>query len=185
MAKEDHPSVTPDEVFAAMVMASGFASTPGSSSSHSHSHSHSHDHDKAMEMEMSTSSYEDEDDDDDEHDEMAHMQRLRIQASSRISSAASTPMMMDPSYYASVSSIGLGMEGATVLDKAASRLAAIERYRLKKANRSFKKKIRYESRRALASSRARVGGRFVKRSSDADEVSGAGKRISDVATNMV
>jgi len=44
-----------------------------------------------------------------------------------------------------------------------SRRLALQRYKEKRAVRSFKKKIRYQSRKCLAESRPRVGGRFVKR----------------------
>jgi len=42
------------------------------------------------------------------------------------------------------------------------RQAAVARYLLKKKMRSFKKKVRYESRKRLAESRPRVRGQFVK-----------------------
>jgi pseudo-response regulator 7 len=45
---------------------------------------------------------------------------------------------------------------------AANRKAALEKLREKKKLRSFKKKVRYESRRRLAESRPRVRGQFVK-----------------------
>ena len=45
---------------------------------------------------------------------------------------------------------------------AANRKAALERLREKKKLRSFRKKVRYESRRLLAESRPRVRGQFVK-----------------------
>jgi len=53
---------------------------------------------------------------------------------------------------------------STTTGSNAARAAAIARYRLKKASRSFTKKIRYQSRKVLATNRARVGGRFVKAS---------------------
>ena len=45
---------------------------------------------------------------------------------------------------------------------AANRRAALERLREKKKLRSFRKKVRYESRRLLAESRPRIRGQFVK-----------------------
>ena len=45
---------------------------------------------------------------------------------------------------------------------AANRKAALEKLREKKKLRSFRKKVRYESRRRLAESRPRVRGQFVK-----------------------
>lgn len=44
------------------------------------------------------------------------------------------------------------------------RLEALQRFRNKRANRSFTKKVRYECRKQLADSRPRVKGRFVKKS---------------------
>ncbi|KAJ8907073.1 hypothetical protein NDN08_003555 [Rhodosorus marinus] len=43
-----------------------------------------------------------------------------------------------------------------------NRQEALERYRRKKANRCFKKKIRYQCRKRIASDRPRVGGRFAR-----------------------
>jgi len=43
---------------------------------------------------------------------------------------------------------------------------ALLRYRRKKANRCFRKKIRYECRRKIASERPRVGGRFARPGDD-------------------
>lgn len=43
------------------------------------------------------------------------------------------------------------------------RRAALQRFRNKRANRSFAKKVRYECRKQLADSRPRVKGRFVKK----------------------
>lgn len=48
--------------------------------------------------------------------------------------------------------------------KRRNRHAALVRFRAKKANRSFRKKVRYECRKQLADSRPRVKGRFVGRS---------------------
>uniref|UniRef100_A0A7S1T940 CCT domain-containing protein n=1 Tax=Compsopogon caeruleus TaxID=31354 RepID=A0A7S1T940_9RHOD len=45
-----------------------------------------------------------------------------------------------------------------------ARAEAIKRFRLKRAARCFKKKIRYECRKKIAASRPRVGGRFAKKS---------------------
>ena len=45
---------------------------------------------------------------------------------------------------------------------AANRKAALEKLREKKKLRSFRKRVRYESRRRLAESRPRVRGQFVK-----------------------
>eukprot|EP00179_Madagascaria_erythrocladioides_P005404 CAMPEP_0198317222 /NCGR_PEP_ID=MMETSP1450-20131203/6776_1 /TAXON_ID=753684 ORGANISM="Madagascaria erythrocladiodes, Strain CCMP3234" /NCGR_SAMPLE_ID=MMETSP1450 /ASSEMBLY_ACC=CAM_ASM_001115 /LENGTH=222 /DNA_ID=CAMNT_0044020411 /DNA_START=124 /DNA_END=792 /DNA_ORIENTATION=- len=42
------------------------------------------------------------------------------------------------------------------------RRQAVERYKMKRAARSFSKRVRYESRRHMASKRPRVKGRFVK-----------------------
>lgn len=50
------------------------------------------------------------------------------------------------------------------------RKAALERFRTKRANRSFRKKVRYHCRKQLADSRPRVKGRFVGR-----KVSGGGR----------
>ena len=50
---------------------------------------------------------------------------------------------------------------------AANRKAALEKLREKKKLRSFRKKVRYESRRLLAESRPRVRGQFVKAGSEA------------------
>jgi CCT motif len=47
-------------------------------------------------------------------------------------------------------------------DGEAHRKAAVERFRLKRKERSFHKKVRYESRKRLAESRPRVKGQFVK-----------------------
>lgn len=44
------------------------------------------------------------------------------------------------------------------------RMEALARFRSKRANRSFAKKVRYECRKQLADSRPRVKGRFVKKS---------------------
>jgi len=69
------------------------------------------------------------------------------------SSAASSPAFTDPT----LTCLHRERYGSSLV-----RAAAIERYMRKKANRTFKKKIRYESRKVLASNRARVGGRFIK-----------------------
>lgn len=46
------------------------------------------------------------------------------------------------------------------------RQEALTRFRNKRANRSFRKRVRYECRKQLADSRPRVKGRFVGRKSD-------------------
>lgn len=51
--------------------------------------------------------------------------------------------------------------------KRMDRQAALKRFRNKRANRSFRKKVRYECRKQLADSRPRVKGRFVGRSKSA------------------
>uniref|UniRef100_A0A7S1TND3 CCT domain-containing protein n=1 Tax=Erythrolobus australicus TaxID=1077150 RepID=A0A7S1TND3_9RHOD len=50
----------------------------------------------------------------------------------------------------------------TKKDSDSARRAALQRYRLKKHARSFKKRVRYETRHKLACTRARVKGRFVR-----------------------
>lgn len=45
---------------------------------------------------------------------------------------------------------------------AAARAAALSRFREKRKNRTFQKKVRYESRKKLAEQRPRIGGQFVK-----------------------
>ncbi|KAA8499746.1 Zinc finger protein HD1 [Porphyridium purpureum] len=123
-----------DEVFAAMVMASGFLSEEQRLET-----VHKATSESEREEEWSGADYS--------------------VSSSAMSTPAGSPQLGERDK--------MLMRAAGVLamtDKHAARQSAIQRYRLKKASRSFKKKIRYESRRALASSRARVGGRFVKRS---------------------
>jgi len=55
------------------------------------------------------------------------------------------------------------MENRTVEQRRRERIAALIRFRQKKAKRSFKKTVRYECRKKLADSRPRVKGRFVKK----------------------
>mmetsp|Transcript_17270 Transcript_17270/g.37537 ORF Transcript_17270/g.37537 Transcript_17270/m.37537 type:complete len:139 (-) Transcript_17270:132-548(-) len=50
-------------------------------------------------------------------------------------------------------------------DSESARRAALQRYRMKKHARSFKKRVRYETRHKLACTRARVKGRFVRANS--------------------
>ncbi|PXF49765.1 Zinc finger protein CONSTANS-LIKE 1 [Gracilariopsis chorda] len=50
-----------------------------------------------------------------------------------------------------------------MLKRKRHRLAALERFRNKRANRSFRKRVRYACRKQLADSRPRVKGRFVGR----------------------
>ena len=57
------------------------------------------------------------------------------------------------------------------LDPAIIRANALEKYRLKRSQRCFRKKIRYESRKQLANSRPRVRGQFVSYSVDGDHPS--------------
>ena len=59
-------------------------------------------------------------------------------------------------------SLGFGFEGSDIDSKASRRQAAVAKYLLKRKNRCFQKKVRYESRKKLADSRPRVRGQFVK-----------------------
>ena len=65
-----------------------------------------------------------------------------------------------------LSGSGLTMEGD--VGKAMRRQAAVSKYLLKRKNRCFQKKVRYESRKKLADSRPRVRGQFVKYSADGE-----------------
>mmetsp|Transcript_11899 Transcript_11899/g.24245 ORF Transcript_11899/g.24245 Transcript_11899/m.24245 type:complete len:173 (-) Transcript_11899:2125-2643(-) len=67
----------------------------------------------------------------------------------------------DDSYMERVNALIMAAESAARASWSRSR--ALQRYRDKRAARSFEKKIRYQSRKCLAESRPRVGGRFVKR----------------------
>ena len=53
-------------------------------------------------------------------------------------------------------------------DSTANRKAAIERFRAKRNQRSFEKKVRYTSRQRLAENRPRIKGQFVKATSQDD-----------------
>lgn len=57
----------------------------------------------------------------------------------------------------------LGVDNRTAEERREDRMAALERFREKKRNRTFTKKVRYECRKQLADSRPRVKGRFVKK----------------------
>ena len=58
-------------------------------------------------------------------------------------------------------SIPQGNGDSTTVDAATARANALSKYRLKRSQRCFQKKIRYESRKQLANSRPRVRGQFV------------------------
>lgn len=64
----------------------------------------------------------------------------------------------------------------TEQQKRDDRQAALKRFRSKRANRSFQKKVRYECRKQLADSRPRVKGRFVGRGKVTD-VAGSGPAV--------
>uniref|UniRef100_A0A6T6L7F7 CCT domain-containing protein n=2 Tax=Rhodosorus marinus TaxID=101924 RepID=A0A6T6L7F7_9RHOD len=71
--------------------------------------------------------------------------------------------------------IGLGIERMKLNNGSFSptmwsRDEALTRYRRKKNNRCFKKKIRYECRRKIASDRPRVGGRFARTEEEGGDV---------------
>ena len=53
---------------------------------------------------------------------------------------------------------------------AANRKAAIERFRAKRTQRSFEKKVRYTSRQRLAENRPRLKGQFVKAANQSGEL---------------
>ena len=55
----------------------------------------------------------------------------------------------------------------------ANRKAAIERFRAKRTQRSFEKKVRYTSRQRLAENRPRLKGQFVKASSQSGDLTEA------------
>lgn len=51
----------------------------------------------------------------------------------------------------------------------ANRKAAIERFRAKRKQRNFEKKVRYTSRQRLAETRPRIKGQFVKASASGED----------------
>ena len=67
--------------------------------------------------------------------------------------------------------------GGKPINGSAIRQAAVARYLLKRKNRSFGKKVRYESRKKLADSRPRVKGMFVKR--DPNQVQQKGVEVAN------
>lgn len=66
--------------------------------------------------------------------------------------------------------------------KRLDRQAALKRFRHKRANRSFRKKVRYECRKQLADSRPRVKGRFVGRAKVAKGPAGRIQRPGQVGS---
>ena len=62
-----------------------------------------------------------------------------------------------------------GNGDSTTVDAATARANALSKYRLKRSQRCFQKKIRYESRKQLANSRPRVRGQFVSYSNTGDK----------------
>ena len=86
-------------------------------------------------------------------------------------SAASAPSVTQrfASYTATASSLLPGLDPNEVvigIYSRAERAAKIRRYREKRANRQWKKKIMYDCRKSFADNRPRVGGRFVKMKGD-------------------
>ena len=69
-------------------------------------------------------------------------------------------MMEEKTHYSSCASPLLVLQG--LRGDALRRKQAVERYKRKKANRSFKKNIRYQMRKDNADKRVRVKGRFAK-----------------------
>lgn len=67
-----------------------------------------------------------------------------------------------------------GKHSTTTSEAKAHRQAAVERFRQKRKERSFEKKVRYESRKRLAETRPRVKGQFVKSEASA----GAGSKAT-------
>lgn len=61
---------------------------------------------------------------------------------------------------------------------ARSREDALIRYKKKRANRCFRKKIRYECRRKIASDRPRVGGRFARTEDDMVDIEDVNKYVN-------
>ena len=68
--------------------------------------------------------------------------------------------------------------GGKPINGNALRQAAVARYLLKRKNRTFGKKVRYESRKKLADSRPRVKGMFVKRDPSQKAQQGGGEEAS-------
>lgn len=62
------------------------------------------------------------------------------------------------------------------------RMARVLRYREKRKNRKFEKKIRYASRKAYAEKRPRIKGRFVKRTESTTELND-GRWLFTAASN--
>ena len=91
--------------------------------------------------------------------------------SSTPSSASSIPSVPHrfASYTATASSLLPGLDPNEVvigIYTRAERAAKIARYREKRANRQWKKKIMYDCRKSFADNRPRVGGRFIKMKED-------------------
>lgn len=69
----------------------------------------------------------------------------------------------EPTIVKSQSEKDLQAEAKCLENRKKRRMEALERFRSKRANRSFTKKVRYECRKQLADSRPRVKGRFVRK----------------------